>query len=266
MNKALFKSNIKSTWSIFVFITCMLLLYTTISVGMFDPENAETTQAMLSMMPEAMVKAFGFDGLGSEITTYLGNYLYGFIYLVFPMIYTTIVANKLVAKHVDSGSMTYLLTTPHTRKVIVTTQAVYLMISTFVILAINVFIAILMSQLLFPNLLKIWPFLQLNLITYLCILVISGIGFFFSCLFNESKNALAFGTCIPIIFVVIKMISGISDQLNILKYFTLYALVDVNRILEDGSYVFWVAISLSVITFIIYLAAITIFDKKSLPI
>ncbi|MBI9014597.1 MAG: ABC transporter permease subunit [Clostridiales bacterium] len=266
MSKVLFKVNIKSNWPIFLFITCMLLLYTTISVGMFDPINAETTQAMLGMMPESMVKAFGFEGLGTELTGYLGNYLYGFIFLVFPMIYTVLVSNKLIAKHVDTGSMTYLLTTPHSRIVIARTQAIFLALSTFAVLLINVLVAVVMSEIMFSGMLKIVPFLALNLITYLCLLVISSMGFFFSCLFNDTKNSLAFGTAFPVIFVVLKMVSGISDELSFLKYFTLYSLVDVNKILDGGSYSVVVGIILLIAASIIYTVSIKMFDKRSLSI
>jgi len=266
MNKVLFKVNIKSNWPIFLFITGMLLLYTTTSVGMFDPVNAETTQAMLSMMPQSMVKAFGFEGLGTELTGYLANYLYGFIYLVFPMIYTIMVANKLISKHVDTGSMAYLLTTPHSRTKIATTQAIFLAVSTFAILFINVVVAIVMSQVMFSGLLEIGPFLFLNLITYLALLAVSGISFFFSCLFNDTKNSVAFGATIPIIFVVVKMVSGISENLSFLKYFTLYSLVDVNRILEGGTYSLVVCLVLAVLSIVLYTVSIKLFDKRSLSI
>ena len=266
MSKVLFKVNIKSNWPIFVFITCILLLYTTVSISMFDPVNAETMQDMLGVMPEGMVKAFGFDGLGTELTSYLGNYLYGFIFLMFPMIYTVLISNKLIARHVDSGSMTYLLTTPHSRIVIARTQAIFLTTSILLILLINVIVGIAMSELKFSGMLQIGPYLALNVITFLCILVISSIGFFFSCLFNDTKNSLAFGTAVPVIFVVLKMVSGISEKLDSLKYFTVYSLVDVDKILAGGNYPVIVSILLFIVAIIIYTISIKMFDKRSLNI
>lgn len=266
MSQVLFKVNIKSNWPIFLFVTCMLLLYTTVSIVMFDPINAETMQAMLGVMPEGMVKAFGFDGLGTELTGYLGNYLYGFIFLVFPMIYTVLISNKLIAKHVDSGSMTYLLTTPYSRIVIARTQAIFLATSTFLILLINVLVGVVMSELAFKGMLEIGPYLSLNVITFLCILLISSIGFFFSCLFNDTKNSLAFGTAIPVIFVVLKMVSGISEKLSLLKYFTVYSLVDVDKILAGGKYPIIVSFILSIVALVIYTVSIKMFDKRSLSI
>jgi len=266
MSKVLFKVNIKANWPIFLFVTCILLIYTIVSIAMFDPVNAETMQAMLGVMPEGMVKAFGFDGLGTELTSYLGNYLYGFIFLVFPMIYTVLISNKLIAKHVDSGSMTYLLTTPYSRIIIARTQAIFLATSILLILLINVLVGVVISELKFSGMLEIGPYLGLNMITYLCILVISSIGFFFSCLFNDTKNSLAFGTAIPVVFVVLKMVSGISEKLNILKYFTVYSLIDVDKILEGGSYSIIVSFILLIATLIIYTVSIKMFDKRSLSI
>lgn len=266
MIKHLMKVNIKSNLGIFIFVVFMLMLYTTISVSMFNPESASTTQAMLEMMPEGMVKAFGFDGLGTDMTSYLSNYLFGFIYLVFPMIFTVVVSNKLICKHVDSGSMTYLLSTPHSRRSIASTQAIYLVVASFLLIFINTSIAILMSEIMFPGKLEIMKYLAINLVTYLCIFVISGFGFFLSCLFNDTKNSLAIGTSIPIFFVVIKMVSNISDDLSFLRFFSLYSLVDIGRILSDNTYTLLVSIFLAVLGSIIYMASIHLFDKRSLSI
>lgn len=266
MSKVLFKVNIKSNYPLFLFVTAILLLYTTMSVGMFDPLNAEMIEAMLNMMPNSMMKAFGFDSLGTELTGYLGNYLYGFIYLVFPMIYTILVSNKLIAKHVDTGSMAYLLTTPHSRTVIARTQAIFLAVSTLFIFLINVAVAIVMSEIMFRGLLQIGSYIMLNVVTYLCLLLVSSIGFFFSCLFNDTKNSLAFGAAIPIVFVVLKMVSAINDNLSMLKYFSLYSLVDVNKILEGGPYPFIVSLILLFVASIIFTASIKLFDKRSLSI
>lgn len=244
----------------------MLLLYTTISVAMFNPDNADMTDAIMKMLPEGMVKAFGFEGLGTDLTGYISNYLFGFIYLVFPLIYTVIVANNVICKHVDSGSMTYLLTTPNTRKKIATTQAVYLALSTALIYVINAGVAVIMSELMFPGLLDAGIYLQLNLLGFMCVLVISGFGFFLSCLFNDTKNSIGLGASIPVLFVVLKMVSAVSEETAFLKYFTLYSLVDIPKVLEGGSYAFVTSGVLFILAFAIYAAAIELFHRRSLAL
>lgn len=62
------------------------------------------------------ISAFGMTNPSSTLIEFLSSYLYGFIYLVFPLIFKIIIANKLVVRYVDQGSMAYLLSTPMSRK------------------------------------------------------------------------------------------------------------------------------------------------------
>lgn len=266
MNKTLFIKNIKSNWGVFVFVSGMLLIYVMTSVTMFDPESADAMRAMFEVLPKGMMKAFGFDGLGTNLTSYLGGYLYGFIFLVFPLIYTVILSNKLVAKHVDTGSMAYLLSTPNSRVKIVFTQACYLIISTFVLMTFEMIALISMAEVMFPKSLDISKFLALNLVTFLVVVVVGGIGFLFSCIFNDTKNSIAFGAGIPIIFIVLKMVSEISEKVEFLKYVTIYSLVDPDKIMNDKTYTTLVCFILAAVAAIIYGSAIYIFNKKSLVI
>lgn len=266
MNKTLFVTNMKSNWGIFTFIAGMLLIYVTTSVTMFDPESTEALIAMFDMLPEGMMKAFGFDGLGTDLTSYLGGYLYGFIFLVFPLIYTILLANRLVAKHVDSGSMAYLLTTPNSRIQIILTQAIYMVISTFILLFFEVLILIAIAEAMFAGQLEIGKFVSLNIVTFLVLIVVGGISFLFSCIFNDTKNSIAFGAGVPVIFFVLKMISEISEKVEFLKYFSIYSLVDLDKIMSDGTYTMIVCIILVVVAALLYGSAIYIFNRRSLAI
>ncbi|MBC8452389.1 MAG: hypothetical protein H8D65_00870, partial [Spirochaetes bacterium] len=127
MNKTLFAADLRAHWVLFFFIQFVLLLYGTISVYMFDPESVDALVNMLQVLPENMVKAMGFDNLGTDLTQYIASYLYGFIMIIFPIIYIAVLSNNLVAKHVEWGSIVYLLTTPNSRVRIAMTQALYLL-------------------------------------------------------------------------------------------------------------------------------------------
>ena len=84
MNKALLVANLKANWGVWLFVTLMLLIYVSTSVTMYDPTSMEKMEDMFKLLPEGMLKAFGFDNLGSDLTGYLGHYLYGFIIVIFP--------------------------------------------------------------------------------------------------------------------------------------------------------------------------------------
>ena len=266
MNWTLFKATTRANWVIALYVTLFIMIYVVSSISMYDPSSADTMKAMLDLLPEGLVKALGFENMGTDLTGYISNYLYGFILLTFPLIYCVIAANRMIAKHVDSGSMSYLLTTPNSRVKVATTQAVYLAVSLAAIMVADIALAILMCESMFPGMLEIGPFLALNWVTYLAMLVVSGIGFFSSCLFNETRLSLSVGAGLPILFLIFNMISGLSDKIAWLRYLTVFTFVDVDRTLSDTSYIVPVTFILLAISSALYVSAIRVFNRKSLAI
>ena len=233
MSLPLFKVNIKSTWVVVTSVTFFVMIYVAAAIAMYDPSSAEKMQQMFEMLPEGFLKAFGFDKLGSEFTPYLSNYLYGFIMLLFPLIGSTVLANMLVAKHVDSGSMAYLLATPNTRIKIITTQAIYLIVSVLVIFLVNVGFGLVYAAASYKGLLDVSAFMQLNLVAILVALAVGGISFFASCAFDDSKVALGVGAGIPALMFLARILTNMSEDLAFMRNFSVYTLIDVERILSE---------------------------------
>lgn len=265
MSGPLFKATLKSNWTITLTVTLFILIYISTSISMFDPKSAEFLDSMAKSLPGFM-KAIGFDNIGTELTPYLSNYLYGFIFLVFPFIYTSVTANRVMAKHVDSGSMAYILATPNTRNKVAFTQAVYLIISTITMFLVLFGIAVLMSTSMWPGMLKIGLFLALNIVTLSATLVVGGISFMFSCIFSDVRYSLAFGVGIPLLFVVFRMVHSLSDKIDWLKYLSVYTLVNIDKILSGGTYALFATLILLVTSAVLFAAGIIIFNKKSLVI
>lgn len=266
MNKVLFKTTFKASWLLGLGFTGFVLIYVLVSISMFDPTNPGMMEAMLEMLPEGMVKAFGFDQISGGLTTYLSNFLYGIILLVFPLIYGVMIANNLVAKHVDKGSMAYLLTTPNTRKKIISTQFIYMVLSIIGIFVISVAVSIALCQIMFSGQLDIGGFLSLNIVTVLVTIVMASICFGISCIFNESRTSLLLGTLISLFSLIMHMLSSLGEKTENLKYFSLHSLVDIDKSLNDGGYVLVVSIILILVTVVIYMISLKIFDKRNLII
>ena len=49
--------------------------------------------------------------------------------MILPLVFSIMLANKLIMGYIDNGSMAYLIATPNTRFKIVFTQALFLIIS-----------------------------------------------------------------------------------------------------------------------------------------
>ncbi|MTI95722.1 MAG: hypothetical protein FH749_09610 [Firmicutes bacterium] len=116
MSWALFKANIKANRTIWIIMTVIFFFYFAIMVSMFDPEGLEAWDDMLAMMPEGFLKAVGWEMIGTTLLAVLGTTMYGFLIYLFPMVISVVVNHRLMASHIDKGSMTFLLSTPNSRK------------------------------------------------------------------------------------------------------------------------------------------------------
>ena len=266
MIKDLFIYNLKENGKLILAFTGILLMYGTISVGMFDPDSAETLQAMLDLMPEAMIRMLGFDNLGESMVQYVSNYLYGFIMILFPIIFIVMVGNKLVAKHVDKGSMIYLITMPYTRKQIITTQAVFFVLALMFMLLVDLAVLLTMSATMFPGLLEYGTFLVLNLVTLSLYFLLAGITFMISTIFRYASRSVGLSGGILFVFVILSMLSGISEQTEFLAFLTPVSLLNIDYILEGGGNGIIRAIILLILSFGLFYGSIEIFDKKSIII
>ncbi len=264
MIKDLFIFDLKENKVLIVVFTLIILIYGTVSVGMYDPNTAEAFDAILDMLPAAVIRMMGFDNMGGAITPFISNYLYGFIMLIFPLIFTIMVGNRLVSRHVDSGSMIYLITTPYTRRKIVITQAVFFVTSMFFIFLVNVGVIIIMAEAMFPGMLEIGNFLVLNLVTFAVHMLLAGVTFVFSVVFGDSSKCIGFSGGLLISFFVLTMLSGIDEKTEFLKYFTPFSFIDIEYILSGHGLLFF--FGLSVVATGVFIGGIELFHKKSLII
>ncbi len=264
INFSLLKSTARSNWLIFLIFFAILLMYMSVMLGMYDPDNIDAMRQMMETMPEGIMDAFGYGGNPTDLITFMALYYYGFIILMFPMIYCIILANRLVASHVDKGSMAYLLATPNTRVKIITTQAVYMALSVTLLLTINTLAGTAISEMMFPGEMDIPAFLKLNLVAILLTLAISSICFFFSCIFNEAKFALAFGAGIPILFFIINMLRNIGDRFEWLQYLTLYSLFEPHDIVTGEQEIILISLVFVGIALLLYSLGIFIFSRRNL--
>lgn len=265
MNLTLFKTTIKNNWVLLLIFFGVLTMYTTIMIAIYDPQDMESIAAMLELFPKDMMKAMGFSTLISNLTTFLASWLYGLLMFAFPMVYCIILGNRLIAKTVDNGSMAYLLSTPISRVKIVITQGIYALVSVAVLFVAIFAVGVLTSTLLYPGLLDVGGYLKINIITMLVNMVVVMITFFFSCLFNDSKHSSGFGSGIPITFLLMNMIGGVSKDTEFLKNLSIYGIYDPVEVVK-GLDIMGLSLMFTVIVLLLFIASIIVFKKKRLPI
>lgn len=265
ISKPLFKATTKQNYIVFLIILAVLMLYLPIIISMYDPATQDSLNEILAMLPQELVSAMGFTGAGSTLLSFVATYFYGFLILLLPMIYSVIVCNRSLASLVDKGSMAYLLSSPNTRSKIARTQALFIFISITLLITFVTTIGIVLSEIQFPDELDIPRFLLLNLGALLLYYALTGIGFFASALFNDTKNSLMLGAGLPVGFLVLKMISDVGESTEGLKYITLYSLFNPQKIIAGEDYIASFVV-LCVITIVTYIGGIVVFQKRDLPL
>ncbi len=262
----LLKANIRSQYLIFLIFAALLGLYLSIIAGMFNPESMAAFDAMLATLPKEIVNTMHFSIHETSLIGFLAGYFYGFLIQLILLIYTAITANHVIAGYVDSGSMAFLLSTPNPRWKIALTQAVYLAGSTALLIIITMLVGIAVSQAMFPGALDIGRFSLLNLGASLLFFALSAIGFFASCLFNETRLSLALGAGLPVFFLLLKLISGVSADLAPIGWASLMSLFDPAAIIARPASALPSFLALLLIGFVLYAAGIVVFSKKDLPL
>jgi len=247
-SKTIMKQSIKNNYKIWLIIT------------------AVTTFFLILMFVAYDLRSTSGEGGGPSITVQqmLVVSFYSMLGFVLPMIYNIFVGNKLISSEVDSGVLSYTLNTPITRRKVVVTKALYLIISTTLMVVVVTLVGIIMNVVYSANL-DNKVFLLLNLGLLLFSLAISGIVFLTSAYFNKANNAMAVGAGIPILFFVLSLVSGLSDSFEFVKYFSLNTLFDTTNIVAGSGYVI-PFIAMGVIAVFTYIVSIMVFEKKDLPI
>ncbi|KAF0195728.1 MAG: hypothetical protein FD169_1216 [Bacillota bacterium] len=266
MSWTLFRANIRDNRTIWIIMTAVFCFYISIMVGMFDPAGAEKFLVMMEMMPEALLKAFGMAQIGSTLVSFIAGSLYCGIVFLFPLVVSIVVNHRLMASHVDKGSMAYLLATPNTRTKIASTQALFSLASITALFTVATTLGIVVSGAMFPGHLETGKFIMLNIYALLTYFAIGGIGFFASCIANESKHSLGIGIGLPGAFLVLQMVGAAGDKFSWLGNLSLYALFDPFKLLEGDSFAYIGMALLALIAAALYIGGIAIFNKRDLHV
>ena len=133
LNMTLYKREMKGSLKLLILFAAIISMYVTIIIRMYDPEMMATLDSFYEIMPELMASV----GMSTGATSLIGfmiSYLYGFILLIFPMVFCILRGNGLIAQYVDKGSMVTLLAAPIKRSTIAITQVSVLISGTLLLM------------------------------------------------------------------------------------------------------------------------------------
>lgn len=248
LNGAYLKQTFKSNFGLLILFTIVISLFLSAICIVFEPN-----------LNVVMIQG------GDSLTAVLSNSFYAIMAIIFPMVYSIVVGNGLIAKKVDDTSMASFLSTPVSRGKIVGSSAVYFIVSHILMWIFVSILGIILGTTLQADYFDAEEFLLLNVGALLFQLAISSICFCASCVFSSSKKSLLVGAGVPLSSFIISLLCKFSESLEFFKYLTLNTLFDTSAIMSGEGFI-GKFIVLGAITVTLYTIGIVVFRKKNLPL
>ncbi len=265
INLTLYKREMKNSIKMLLVFAAVISMYIAIIIVMYNPEMMASLDQFYDVMPELM-SAVGMKAGTTSLIGFMISYLYGFILLVFPMIFSILRGNGLVAKYVDKGSMATLLAAPVKRRTIAITQLLVILSGIILLDVYTTGLEIIIANAKFSGELVVSELIGLNAALLCLHLFIGSICYLASCIFSETKYSVAFGAGIPAIMYVLQMLANSGEKAEAVKYFTFFTLFDANGVVAGNSSAILGGAALAVGAIVLYTAGVIIFSNKDLHI
>lgn len=265
MIRSLMKQEVKANYKSYVIFLSIIAMYAVTLVAMYDPSLKDSLKSLEESMP-VVLAAFGMQDMGTTLLDFIITYLYKFVLIVTPFIYSIVMYYRLLAKYVENGSLAYLLNSKHGRTKIVITQWINLFLGLAVMIAFNTVLMIVCCSIMFKGELDIPQFLSLNFGLLALLLFIASFCFMFVCLFNDVKYSIGCGAGFISLFIIMQMFYSVYDTAKILFYCNPLSLFNPQQLVngEIGSIInLVVLLGLTAIFLIIGLPG---FRRKDLPL
>ncbi len=261
----LLKHNLKTCLLPFLVIFLLLTMYTSVIIYMYNPELSSMLSGYQEVLPE-MMAAVGMTGIAESLLDWIQIYLYGFIMLLFPLIFIIIAVQKFVMSYIDRGSIAGLLATPNSRGKIIRTQLFSLYLWLVLLMAAITVVGFFCCEGMFPGELDRSSYLLLNLGTLMLWFAIAGIAFLAACCSSESKYYYLFGAGIPIVFFLFQMLGNMGDDFSFLKYLTIYSLFQADNLVAGDIESFLPCVLLLFIGFVLSGMGCVFFQKRDFSV
>lgn len=181
--------------------------------------NNESMEEMFEMLPEGMMKAFGFSSF--SLTTLTGFMGLVFIYITLIIcIHALLKGNSIIAKEERDKTVEFTLVLPVKRSRIILAKLIAAVLNCVLLIAYMFGLIMVLSQKYLPeeDFLKFFSLLILG--TFILQMVFLSIGILLGCAMKQFKKSGYIGASLIMVFYIMSILIEISDKLDFLKYVT----------------------------------------------
>ncbi len=262
MIKREFKVNLKSfiIWTSILII--MFLVVFLIYPYIITDDTIKNIDEMIKMFPQELLKAFNMDIASlNSVFGWLKSEGFMFVLLIIGF-YSSMQGGTLLLKEENDKTIEYLESLPVKRNKIVTNKIVvgiaYIILMTLIIGLFN-YVALLLSGDFNQK-----QYLLLSISPIIIGLPLFAFNLFISTFMHKTKKTVGISLGLVFLFYLFSVLSELSTNVSILKYFSIYTLADTRGIITNSSInPVYIIISLVLTSIFIVLTYIR-YNKKEL--
>lgn len=261
----LIKRDWRESWKLILGITLFFGIYTAVMIGLYDVIKGEELQTVDQSFAYYLCRVLGIRmGVLSNLNEFLLDTVYGFLFLLVPMIFEAVAARRLMVKQIRNGMMVWILSTPNGRGKVGATQAVFLVLSLTLQTVVTAAIGMICMSFLEPQETDLFGYVMLNMGVWALHFLISSFCFFVSGSANGNKSYYRIISLILGIFFVLHLVGNLGGFFAYAQYGTIFSLYQPYEILggESRAYLFMTISGLIGVLF--YWGGVQRFKKRNL--
>lgn len=256
------RSNLKSLliWSGIVF------LFSVIGFSKFSAfYNNPELLAIMDSMPQGMIAALNMNAF--NLTTVTG--FFGIMIMYFGLILAISAAmwgSDIISKEERDRTVEFSLTLPVTRARVVTAKTAAAAVNCVILLLVLWGATLFGAQNFNPDG-EFYRFVFLGVLSFFIMqMIFLALGIFLGCALKKYKLAGSAATAVILVTYFTSILSGLTENLDFLKYFTPFKYFDAAAILRDNR-LEWTFVLLSVgIVIVLLIGAYTAYNRRDLYI
>jgi ABC-2 type transport system permease protein len=259
-----FKRNLKSLiiWSIV--LSGLILL--TLSIFPQFAEQQKAMERLLEIYPDSIKKAFGMNNLNmGDLLGFYGVEIYMMTTLL-GSIYSAILASNILAKEENEKTIEFLLSKPITRSQIVTEKLLAVLVNVLILNGVSTVTSIIGFQFAKDPDVPTDTFSLLIVATILLHLTFGAIAFMLSSILKKTRNIVSVSLGIVLVAYFMNVMAGVSEDLEILKYFTPFKYVDAALIINNNELDTLYMFIMVAVILISILTAYMVYRKKDITV
>lgn len=262
MIKREFKVNKKSFLIWLSVLIIMFLFVYLIYPYIITDENIKEIDSLMEAFPPEVLKAFNMD-MSSLTTAYGWFKSEGFMFILLIIgFYSSMLGGNILLKEENDKTIEYLSSVPIKRSKIITNKIIVCISYIFlivIIMGLFNYISLLISGDLNQK-----EFFLLSITPIFIGLPFFAINMFISTFMHKTKKTIGISLGLVFIFYLINVVSELSDNVEFLKYFSIYTLADVRNIIANTT-INPIMIVVSIIITIVFIVGTYInYNKKEL--